>query len=283
MGHEKDITIHYFDGELPAQLTEDADGSESITVAMVSCETKGTHPRFGKLVELAVLLVEMQKEPAVALKVLDSYHGFEDPQEELSEAYIRKTGITEELVHGQKIDREKAGALLEKAEMIICYNAGSVRPFLDREFSGLENKVFACCRNQIDWPAKDFECRVLGHLTMEHGWWFDSLRSDVESAAVIKLLNELDEDTGKTYLDELVNRAQEPLIVVQADVAPRDRRLLKKERFFWDRDKGVWQRCMGTSTLARVKASLEAKGFEGELEEVETLPASDRFKFGSLA
>jgi len=283
MGHEKDIVIRYFDGKLPDQLSaETVEDSAKAKVAVVACETKGTHPRYGKLVELSIKLLEIRRDPALALKVLDSYDGFEDPEEEFSDAYVRKTGITEEMLHDQKIDREKATALFEQAEVILCYNAGNIRPFLDREFPCVKDKVFACCRNQIDWPAKDFECRVLGHLTMEHGWWYDSLRANVESSVVTQLLNEVDEDSGNTYMDELIKRAEEPLIVVQADVAPRDRRLLKKERFFWDRDKGVWQRCMGTSTLARVKSSLAAKGFEGELEEVETLPASDRFKLGGF-
>jgi DNA polymerase III epsilon subunit-like protein len=245
-------------------------------------ESKGRNPRHAKILELGIVVLELERETNKICKIVSQDQWFQDPGEEttLTEAFIEKTGITEEMLRDQSIDHEKVESIFSDSEVIIAFNAGFIRPILENQYPDLEDAVFACARNQIEWTAKGHESRSLFHLTRDHYWYSDAQRTLGQCAMLVKLLSE---DTGfdgepVNYLNELINRAQEPLITVEARVEFHQKHLMKKERFHWDNREKTFMRSMGTSTLDRVKKSLDAKGFTGELIERDRLAASERFK-----
>jgi DNA polymerase III epsilon subunit-like protein len=280
MSGDKDLIIRHFDGSLPED--REGQGGETMNVAIVAMESKGKNPRHAKIVELAIVLLEVERESGKFLCVTDAKQWFQDPEEEepFTEAFSAKTGITAEMVAGQAIDTQAFEDLAHSAEVIIGFNAGFIRPILQQQFPSLNESIFACVRNQIDWSAKGHESRSLFHLTRDHLWYCDEQRTMEQCGTLLKLLNNdlnLDgEDAG--YLKELIDRAQEPLITIEARVDMHQKHLMKKERFHWDNRERIYQRVMGTSTLDRVRRSLDARGFTGELIERDRLPASDRFK-----
>lgn len=280
MAHEKDIIISYFDGALP-EVSEQADG-EIIKAAVLSIESRGRNPKHAKLIEMGVVVLELEKETSKITKVIEKHHWFQDPEddESIDEVFTKRTGITSEMVQGKSIDAREFEAIIEAVDVFIAYNAGYVRPILQEQFPSLERSIFACVRNQIDWTSKGYESRALGHLTRDHGWYSDQERALEQCGVLVKLLSEKQEIEGQeqTYLHELVGRAEEPLITIEAKVQMKQKYLMKKERFRWDPRERAFLRCMGTSTLERVRKSLDARGFRGELIERDRLPASERFK-----
>ncbi len=262
-----------FSGILPKVFREVQ--GPAARAAVVALETLGPHAR---VVELAVVLLEVEKSERRFTKTLETHHGFQDPHEPLSPDFTAATGIAAEMLAGKSLDLAALRAALLQADWIIAYNAGRVRPPLQALIPELDAKVFACARNQIEWPAKGFACRDLRHLAFDHGWFFTGSRADIQAAALAKLLDEPDRHAGRAYLEELLSRADEPLINVEADADPRDRHMLREEHFVWSRNKGVWERSMGPSTLRRVLANLKSRGFDGRIMEREQLPASERFK-----
>jgi len=184
------------------------------------------------------------------------------------------------MVKGQSIDHEKVAAIFADCAVIVSYNAGFLRPILQEQYPALEDYVFACVRNQIEWTAKGHESRALFHLTRDHCWYSDALRTLDQCGVIIKLLTETTgfDDEPVNYLDELLLRAQEPLITIEARVEFHQKHLMKKERFHWDNRERTFLRSMGVSTLDRVRKSLDSKGFTGELIERDRLAASERFK-----
>lgn len=276
MSHEKDLVISYFDGKLEERFS--AGGGDTFKAAVTSIETKGVNPSRGRIVEMALLMLEVRREPLEFVRLLSKSHDFEDPQEEINERYTAATGITSGMVVGKKMDDKVAEEAFQSADIVITYNAGDVRPFLEKRYPVLEGKVFACCRNQIEWPMKGFECRSLKHLCQDHGWYYSSMRADVIASAIVKLLTHRDKESGECHLAELVRRANEPLITIEVDVPPNFRNLIRRERFKWDNGRRMWTRSLGTSSLERLRQSLESKGFTGELVEIERLPATERFK-----
>jgi len=151
---------------------------------------------------------------------------------------------------------------------------------LQEQFPSVEDAVFACVRNQIDWSLKGHESRALEHLTRDHFWYSDGKRCLEQCGTLIKLLctEKTPEGNAAGYLKELMDRAQEPLLTIEAKVDPHQKHLMKKERFFWDARERTHIRVMGTSTLERVRRNLESCGFTGELIERDRLPATERFK-----
>lgn len=277
MSHEKDYTISYFDGTLP-EFNETSD-AEISRIAIIDLQSKGKNPKSAKLVELAVVVLEIDRDSCKPLKVVEQHHWFQDPEEEheLSEGYTKMTGITQEMVQGKSIDSPTMEAIIDTVDVFVAYNAGYVRPILEEQFPSLESSIFACVRNQIEWTVKGHECRSLSHLCRDHRWYNDGLRMNERCAVVIKLLSEGGAD-GENYLEELISRAEEPLITIEAKVQMRQKHLMKKERFRWDPRERAFLRCMGSSSLEKVKRSLESRGFRGELIERDRIPASERFK-----
>lgn len=278
MAHEKDITISYFDGQLPEFNTEAA--GDTLKAAVVAAETKGTNPRTAKLIELSVSVVEIDRASWKISKVLEQHNWFQDPEDDdvFSEDFIQQTGLTKEMVAGQSIDGRVFEEIIDAVDIFITYNAGYIRPLLQEQFPNLDTAVFACARNQIDWSAKGFESRSFHHLTRDHFWYTDSLRMKDRVAAIIKLIIEPAKEDQSSYLQELCERAEEPLITIEAQVQHREKHLMKKERFRWDAREKTFLRSMGSSTLERVRKSLGAKGFRGQLIERDRKPASERFK-----
>lgn len=280
MSGDKDIVIRYFDGSLP-EVSGEANG-ETVNIAIVAMESKGKNPRHAKIVELAAVLCEVEQDTGKLVKIVDSKQWFQDPEEEdpFTEAFSEKTGITKEMVEGQSIDGRAFEDLIESAEVVIAFNAGFVRPILQEQFPSLEESIFACARNQIEWTAKGHESRSFFHLTRDHLWYTDQKRTMEQCGAVIKLLTSETSMKGEpaSYFKELIDRAMEPLITIEARVDMHQKYLMKKERFHWDSRERTFIRVMGTSTLDRVRRSLDARGFTGELIERDRLPATERFK-----
>lgn len=273
MAEDKDLIIRHFDGELPEPLRE-AQG-DVIKCAVVSLAAVGTNPRRAKVIELYAGIFEAD-ETGFTKKLQEGLF-FGDPGEPLPEV-LKSRGYKAEELEGREIDEAALQELFEGVELVVAYNAGFVRPVLERFVTGLEETVFACARNQVDWTGKGFECRALNHLAKDLGWYIDDRRSRVEAMAVVKLLNEVDPDTGKCYFAEMRERSAEPLILVHAHAHPDERRWLRKEFFRWSSNDNAWTRLMGVSTYKRVKESLESKGFSGQLVEVDRHPACDRFR-----
>lgn len=277
---DKDILIRYFDGKLP-EINEEANG-ETYKVSVVAMESKGRNPRHAKILELGIIVLELERETNKIVKIVSQDQWFQDPGDDtsLTEAFIEKTGISEEMLEGQSIDHEKVEAIFADSEVIIAFNAGFIRPILEAQYPNLEDAVFACARNQIEWTAKGHESRSLFHLTRDHYWYSDAQRTLGQCAVLVKLLSETTGFDGEpvNYMNELISRAQEPLITIEARVEFHQKHLMKKERFHWDNREKTFMRSMGTSTLDRVRKSLDAKGFTGELIERDRLAASERFK-----
>jgi DNA polymerase-3 subunit epsilon len=280
MSGEKDIVIQYFDGSLP-EGTGEAQG-ETVNIAVVAMESKGKNPRHAKIVELSAVLCEVEQDTGKLVKIVDSQQWYQDPEEEdpFTEAFTAKTGITKEMVAGQSIDGRVFEDLIESAEVVIAFNAGFVRPILQEQFPSVEESIFACVRNQIEWTSKGHESRSFFHLTRDHLWYTDQKRTMEQCGAILKLLTSETSMAGEeaTYFKELINRAVEPLITIEAKVEVHQKFLMKKERFQWDSREKTFIRVMGTSTLDRVRGSLEARGFTGELIERDRLSATERFK-----
>jgi|SaaInlStandDraft_1057018.scaffolds.fasta_scaffold62554_1 DNA polymerase III subunit epsilon len=277
---EKDIVIRHYDGSINIDTIE-AQG-DTTTVLLVAMESKGKNPRHAKIVELAGVLIEVESDSGKVVRLLNQQHWFQDPEEEepFSEGFTHKTGITEELVSGKSIDGREFEDMVQGADIVVAYNAGFVRPILSEQFPSVEDAIFACARNQIDWSQKGHESRSLHHLTRDHLWFCDERRCPEQCGILLKLLttDKTPEGEDANYLKELMDRAQEPLITIEAKVEHHQKHLMRKERFFWDSRERTHIRVMGTSTLERVKRNLESRGFSGELIERDRLPATERFK-----
>jgi DNA polymerase III epsilon subunit-like protein len=80
------------------------DSSPKLVAAVVDVETTGTNPDHDKIIELGICLFEYDRETGRIYKVLGSWEWLEDPRFPIPREITDITGITNEMVAGERID-----------------------------------------------------------------------------------------------------------------------------------------------------------------------------------
>src|SRR5690606_34534934 len=106
-----------------------------------------------KIIELAMLLVQVDIASGLPVGPVETFEGFEDPGIPIPEVARQITGITDEMVQGHRLDNEQVDALLARTDLVVAHNAGFDRPFVEARFPGFSQKPWACSFMDIDWKA----------------------------------------------------------------------------------------------------------------------------------
>src|SRR5690606_35930815 len=125
---------------------------------------------------------------------------------------------------------------------IIAHNAGFDRPFVERRFSQLAPRAWACSLEQLDWLELGYDGRALGHLLLQSGHYFEGHRAANDVVALTTLLGVI-LGNGNTILSQLLMRCERDSIRVEAVAAPygaKDK--LKQNGYRWDAGARHWWR-----------------------------------------
>lgn len=93
-------------------------------------------------------------------RALETYSALDDPGRPLSSEIVEVTGLTDERLHGQKIDDGRVAALLDGVELVIAHHAEYDRQMVERRFRGFEALPWACSQRDVEW--KHFDCQYIG-------------------------------------------------------------------------------------------------------------------------
>ncbi|MBK9066031.1 MAG: hypothetical protein IPL76_03965 [Gemmatimonadetes bacterium] len=85
---------------------------------------------------------------------------------------VELTGITQEMVTGQRIDDAAATALVERADLVIAHNAAFDRRFLNRRLPACAQKPWACSQREIPWKREVGASAALEFLLVKHAGMF---------------------------------------------------------------------------------------------------------------
>jgi DNA polymerase III subunit epsilon len=269
------ITLRRFSGNfpLPSHATQSwlADNTSRIrTGAVVDVETTGLDRKNDAVIEIGIRKFRY-----------DGVTGeIQDPGRPLSQEISELTGLTDEDLRGKKIDWQRVNELLSKVDLVVAHNASFDRPFIDRHAESSRNRLWACSFRQVDWDTKGFPSSKLEILCLYHGFFTNAHRAQNDVDALLCLLSFQDRKSGKSYLHELVSRADQPYIKVIAAGSPFESKdLLKTRGYRWDANARVWQKMILSSQLDAEVSWLEASvyrgGFRGVTQEI---PALDNFK-----
>lgn len=250
-------------------------------VLILDTETTGLDWRKDKIIELALLLVEVDLEAGLPIKVLDVYDELEDPGMPIPDAALRVTGITDDMVRGKQLDESRIAGLLDGVSLVIAHNARFDRAFMEQRLPAFAALPWACSLAEIDWSEEGRGSAKLEFLAAELGWFYDAHRAEMDCHALLAVLSQPLPKSGHTGLKALLNAGQTTSYKVMATGSPFDSKdALKARGYRWDAERKVWHTSASDAGLLEVECEwlkVSVYGRRAARIEIEQLTAVDRF------
>lgn len=250
-------------------------------VLILDTETTGLSHDNDRIIELAMLLVAVDAGTGRPCGQVETFEGFDDPGMPIPAVAKQVTGITDDMVRGQRLDEARVQALLDGADLVMTHNAGFDRPFVEARLPGFAHKPWACSFADIDWKAQGAESAKLGALAQDRGWFYDAHRALMDCHALLQVLASPQADGSGTGLARLIAAARQPSYRLRATGAPFESKdLLKARGYRWDGAARVWFCTLGSdAALEAEQVWLRAEVYGRRLAsvEVEALDALTRY------
>ena len=131
-----------------------------------------------------------------------------DPGRPLPAEITHLTGLTDDDVRAERIDAERAGALIERSGLVVAHNARFDRPFVERVVPAACARPWACTRAEVGWTAEGFASQALHGLLCAYGVYArDRHRALADSEAGVWLLAQRLPVSGEPVLAAMRRRA----------------------------------------------------------------------------
>jgi len=174
-------------------------------MAIVDTETTG-FSRNDELIEIALLLVSFDPQSGQVLEIEEKYQGLREPSVPSSKWAKKVHGIEDSELAGRSLDYSQIRSILDRADLIVAHNVGFDRRFVTEILPEAFEKSWYCSMNGIKWRRKGFPSAKLAELVDEHSISVDTQhRAMADAWATLELLSTRDRETGKPYLDELLD------------------------------------------------------------------------------
>ncbi|WP_137894926.1 3'-5' exonuclease [Ramlibacter sp. 2FC] len=211
-------------------------------VLILDTETTGLEQRSDRIIELAMLAVDVELASGLPVGPVEVYEGFEDPGMPIPPKAREITGITDAMVQGHRLDEARIAEMAARADLVIAHNAGFDRPFVETRLPLFADKAWACSIQDMDWQAEGAGSAKLEFLAGERGWFYDAHRAQVDCHALLQVLAH-PLKAGQTGLARLLQAASTPSFKLRATGSPFEAKdKLKARGYRWDGEAKVWWR-----------------------------------------
>ena len=227
----------------PHKRRELIESSTTRTAIFLDVETTGTDSTTDEIIELAMVPFAYSLEGEIQA-VGAPFTALNEPRQAIPPEITALTGITQEMVVGQRIDAGAVEELVSSAALIIAHNAAFDRPFVERSWKIFETKPWACSMSQIPWNEEGFDSVKLRYLAMLSGFFYDAHRASADCDAAIELLSRTLPRSQRRALAVLLEAARQPIYRIWAENSPFEQKdVLKKRGYRWSGDTGCPPRC----------------------------------------
>ena len=229
---------------LPRVDRYSAAADEAVKLAFfVDVETTGLDPREDAIIQFCGVPFEFASTSGQIHRVLPAITCYEDPGRPIPPFIVEKTGITDALVAGKRLDDEAIIAALGAAVLVVAHNAAFDRGFLERRIPQFADRHWACSMSDVPWASLGVDSPKLEFLLFKHARvFYDAHQADEDCYAGIHLLATPLTD-GTTPMRLLLETARRPMCRVEATNSPRERNAVLKGRGYrWNPVRYVWWR-----------------------------------------
>ena len=261
------------------------------TLLVLDTETTGLEAAKEKVIELALLRVAVDIATGLPVGPVQVYDGLEDPGRAIPPAITDITGITDAMVHGQRLDEALIAQLIVGVDLVVAHNAGFDRPFVEARLPEFARLPWACSFADLDWKALGQSSAKLENLALACGWFYDAHRAETDCHALLAVLAQPQArfghasttegaEAGATGLSVLLAAADQTHHRLQATGAPFEAKdALKARGYRWDGQQRVWGTTLRSErALADELTWLADAVYSGPTRvRVETLTAQQRY------
>ena len=225
-----------------------ASGDKICRVIVLDTETTGLDHSRDKIIELALLRVDIDLATGLPVGAVQVYDELEDPGMPIPKEVQDITGINNSMVEGQRLDEARIAALLDGVDLVIAHNAGFDRPFCEARLAAFSHLNWACSFADIAWREHGKRSSKLESLAQDMGWFYDAHRAEMDCHALLAVLAANLPQQPHTGLAHLMAQAHKPSYRLMATNAPFDAKdKLKARGYRWNAEQKVWSTRIGDS------------------------------------
>jgi len=123
----------------------------AVKVVVLDTETTGLYPSRDRVIEIALVLLEVEAETGRVLGILGTFEGVQDPGFPIPRIATSIHGITDAMVKGRRFDLDLLGTFLEAADLLVAHNSGFDKGFVAQVAPGVLERPWACSCRGIPW------------------------------------------------------------------------------------------------------------------------------------
>jgi DNA polymerase-3 subunit epsilon len=185
------------------------------------------------VIELGMVKFDYLPDGRIA-SIKNVFSSFNEPSEPIPLEVTALTGITNEMVAGQRIDEAAVSSFAEEAVIVIAHNAGFDRKFAERYWPIFQRKAWGCSATEVAWRKHGFEGSRLGYLLNGAGFFHQAHRAVDDCHALLEILALELPTTGTPALAVLLAQARKKTMRVWAEQSPFDLKdTLKRRGYRW--------------------------------------------------
>lgn len=218
---------------VPRGISAKSDTQSARTGILLDIETTGLDARRDEIIELAMLKFEYAPDGTL-VRVSDIFTAFNEPSNPIPPEITELTGITDEMVAGQKVDGEAVSAFVDDAVIVVAHNASFDRKFAERYWTTFQNMAWACSVSEVHWRKHGFDGSRLGYLLAGAGFFHQGHRAIDDCHALLEILALPLPKLETTALAALLEQARKKTMRVWAEQSPFDLKdTLKQRGYRW--------------------------------------------------
>ncbi len=256
-----------------------------VRVLILDTETTGLDHTVDKIIELALLRVDIDSSTGLPMGDVLVYDELEDPGMPISKEIEAITGISNDMVRGQRLNEEKISHLLAGIDLVIAHNAGFDRPFCEARLPAFKQLAWGCSFADIDWKKEGQGSAKLEYLALEKGWFYDAHRAEADCHALLAVLEAPLPSGSPSGLAKIIAASQGPSYRLQATNAPFESKdLLKARAYRWNGEQKVWHtRLSDEQELAAECEWLKSEVYGGRSARVQVEKLTAQTKYSNRA
>ena len=268
---------------VPRLRFDHAAGGTLLTVLVLDTETTGLVAARDKIMELALLRVHVDSHSGLPVGAVEVYDGLQDPGMPIPKEVQQITGITDAMVRGQQLDEARVALMLDGVDLVIAHNAGFDRPFCEARLPQFASLRWACSLVDVNWKALGYGSAKLEQLALQHGWFYDAHRAEVDCHALLAVLGvPLGAQQGNA-MQALLAASAQPSYRLQATGAPFEAKdALKARGYRWNAEQKVWHTVLANAELLQAELDwLKAGVYQGRAARVRVEKLDARTKYAT--